>query len=438
MSTTFANTINGNPIYADRAEKDQNGDNIEQTYAKKSALATVATSGDYDDLTNKPSIPAAQVNADWNASSGVAEILNKPSLAAVATSGAYSDLSGTPTINNVPAVTSNDDAKVLKASYTGGVGSYSWEQGSNNGKVYGMDGTESFNDIYEKIYTEGMSVTWLLNRVSPYAGKATYVACELNVNDSSHTSGYIKLSCMMSPDGNSKQMTMFFAESYGTSAGFGTPTYSSITIPAGSNNQVLSWNSYGTPVARNINEVPAYTTSEDGKVLGVVDNQGTASLQWTTPAAGGVTDVEVNGSSVVSSGVASITIPAQVQSDWTESDTNDPAYIANKPTEKNLVAGANITITESGNNVTVATTVNGVPGVTSTDTGKYLKADYNGGSPTVSWDIVPTNTYTGGNMISISNNVVGVSTTAGITDIQIVSALPANPVSTVLYLIQET
>jgi len=223
MSTVYANTISLDggitdlPIYADRAEKDQNGDNIEQTYAKKSGLATVATSGDYDDLQNKP------------------------------------------TINNVPPVTSADDDKVLKASYSGGVGSYSWEQEA-----------------------------------------------------------------------------------------------------------------------------------------------------------------------------------ARVQSDWTESDTTDPAYIANKPTEKNLVAGANITITESGNNVTVATTVNGVPGVTSTDTGKYLKADYNGGSPTVSWDIVPTNTYTGGNMISISSNVVGVSTTAGITDIQIVSALPANPVSTVLYLIQET
>ena len=43
-------------------------------------LATVATSGDYNDLTNKPTIPAAQVNSDWNASSGVAKILNKPSM----------------------------------------------------------------------------------------------------------------------------------------------------------------------------------------------------------------------------------------------------------------------------------------------------------------------------------------------------------------------
>lgn len=38
-------------------------------------------SGDYDDLTNKPTIPAAQVNSDWNASSGVSQILNKPAMA---------------------------------------------------------------------------------------------------------------------------------------------------------------------------------------------------------------------------------------------------------------------------------------------------------------------------------------------------------------------
>ena len=40
----------------------------------------------------------AQVNSDWSAESGVAEILNKPALAAVATSGRYSDLTGTPVI----------------------------------------------------------------------------------------------------------------------------------------------------------------------------------------------------------------------------------------------------------------------------------------------------------------------------------------------------
>ena len=52
-------------------------------------------------IANKPTIPAAQVNSDWNAQSGVAQILNKPTLAAVATSGDYSDLSNTPSIPSV-------------------------------------------------------------------------------------------------------------------------------------------------------------------------------------------------------------------------------------------------------------------------------------------------------------------------------------------------
>lgn len=35
---------------------------------------------DYNNLTNTPTIPAAQVNSDWDATSGVAEILNKPTI----------------------------------------------------------------------------------------------------------------------------------------------------------------------------------------------------------------------------------------------------------------------------------------------------------------------------------------------------------------------
>lgn len=40
-------------------------------------------SGSYLDLTNKPSIPASQVQPDWNASSGLGVILNKPTIPAV-------------------------------------------------------------------------------------------------------------------------------------------------------------------------------------------------------------------------------------------------------------------------------------------------------------------------------------------------------------------
>lgn len=48
--------------------------------ANTSSLSSVATSGSYIDLTDKPAIPAAQVNSDWNATTGEAQILNKPTI----------------------------------------------------------------------------------------------------------------------------------------------------------------------------------------------------------------------------------------------------------------------------------------------------------------------------------------------------------------------
>ncbi len=86
----------------------------------KPTFATVAISGNYYDLLNTPTIPAAQVNSDWNSSGGMSQILNKPvlfdgtwssltgkpSLSTVATSGNYNDLSNKPTI---PASQVNSD-----------------------------------------------------------------------------------------------------------------------------------------------------------------------------------------------------------------------------------------------------------------------------------------------------------------------------------------
>lgn len=46
----------------------------------------------YTELTNLPIIPQPQVNANWNATSGIAQILNKPNLATVSTTGNAADL----------------------------------------------------------------------------------------------------------------------------------------------------------------------------------------------------------------------------------------------------------------------------------------------------------------------------------------------------------
>lgn len=49
------------------------------SWAKQSTKPTYS----YSEITDKPTIPAAQVNSDWNANSGVAEILNKPTIPTV-------------------------------------------------------------------------------------------------------------------------------------------------------------------------------------------------------------------------------------------------------------------------------------------------------------------------------------------------------------------
>lgn len=80
--------------------------------ANTSSLATVATSGSYADLAGKPSIPAAQVNSDWAAVSGVAQILNKPTLF----SGAYADLTGKPTLGSAAAASTGDFATAAQGT----------------------------------------------------------------------------------------------------------------------------------------------------------------------------------------------------------------------------------------------------------------------------------------------------------------------------------
>lgn len=60
----------------------------------------------------------AQVNSDWNSSSGVSQILHKPTLATVATTGVYSDLTGKPTIpTNLMVGTLNTRTLSLATAY---------------------------------------------------------------------------------------------------------------------------------------------------------------------------------------------------------------------------------------------------------------------------------------------------------------------------------
>lgn len=97
-------------------------------YAQTSNLSTVATSGSYTDLTDKPTIPDAQVQSDWaeTDSASKAYVANKPNLSTVATSGSYNDLSNKPTINDSTVTVKTGDSTPAT------LGSFSTNQSSGS------------------------------------------------------------------------------------------------------------------------------------------------------------------------------------------------------------------------------------------------------------------------------------------------------------------
>lgn len=71
--------VEGNRIYT-QVNSDWNATAGVSQILNKPELKAVATSGSYNDLADKPNIPAEQVNADWKATSGKAAIINKPDI----------------------------------------------------------------------------------------------------------------------------------------------------------------------------------------------------------------------------------------------------------------------------------------------------------------------------------------------------------------------
>lgn len=99
---------------------------IQSDYATKVSLANVATSGDYSDLLNKPTIPTVNnavltikknsldTGTQFTANAG-SDVTCDLNLSAVASSGSYSDLSGTPSI---PAAANDATLTIQKNSTT--------------------------------------------------------------------------------------------------------------------------------------------------------------------------------------------------------------------------------------------------------------------------------------------------------------------------------
>jgi hypothetical protein len=136
---SYTDLINRPSIPNPQVNSDWNATSGVAQILNRPSLSTVAISGDYSDLTgrpvlfsgnyndlaNKPIIPNPQVNSDWNATSGVARILNRPSLSTVATSGSYTDLINKPTLSTVSTTGSYDDLLNKPSLFSGDYGDLS-------------------------------------------------------------------------------------------------------------------------------------------------------------------------------------------------------------------------------------------------------------------------------------------------------------------------
>lgn len=215
------------------------------------------------------SIPAAQVNSDWNASSGVAQILNKPTLSTVATSGSYNDLSDKPTIPTVGngTITINQGG-VQKGTFTtnqSGNTTIDLDSGGSDIEVDDELSTTSENPVQNKVITGAL-------------------------NDKQDV--ILDLSTIRS--GASKGATAV------------QPNDLSTVATSGSYNDLAD-----KPT------IPSAVTESTVSDWGFTKNTGTVtSVNNVQPVNGNVT----------------LSIPEQVQANWNETDSTSKAYIQNKPT----------------------------------------------------------------------------------------------------------
>jgi len=336
-------------------------------YAQSSSLATVATSGNYNDLSNRPSIPAAQVNADWDAASGVAQILNKPTFATVATSGDYDDLTNKPTI----------PAAQVQAN---------WNESDNTSKAY----IQNKPDLTAYAQTSSLATVATTGDYDDLTNKPSIPAAQVqsNWNETSNSS---KAFIQNKPD----------LSVYAQSANLAT------VATSGSYNDLSDKPSI--PAAVTVDQT--YSASSANAQSGVAVASAVAGKQDT-----------INDLAAIRSGAEAGATAVQPSSLATVATTGAYSDLSGTPTIPTVDQTYSAVSTNAQSGVAVASAIAGismdeVPTVGSSDDGKVLTASYSGGQGSYSWQTAQGGggggaSYTAGDGIDISaQNVISVETT---------------------------
>lgn len=192
--STFA--VNGLP--SPQVNSDWNASSGVAQILNKPTLATVATTGAYADLSGKPTIPAAQIQSDWTQTNAVSldYIKNKPTLATVATTGNYNDLSGRPAAYTLPTASSTvlGGIKVGSGLSIDGTGTLSTNAGLGTvtSVAASITGSTALSIAGSPITTSGtLAFTWTGSSTQQVLGDGTLATKITNNNQLSNGNGYI-------------------------------------------------------------------------------------------------------------------------------------------------------------------------------------------------------------------------------------------------------
>lgn len=399
------------------------GDNISITASGNnfiiSSTASAATGTNYQagygiDITGdtisvvSSIIPDAQINSDWTATSGKAEILNKPNESELIAGAGVS-------------ITASGSNYIISAVVTSSpvISGYVTESELQTVSGNIVNQIPDVSNLATK--QELSTVSGMIPDISGLATNADLQIVSASIPDVSNLSTKSEVSTV-SGTLNTKIDNV------------------SAAIPDVSN---LATKSELQTVSASIPDVSNFVTGPT--VSAIVDEalvdvpSGVSGL-----VAGDNITITASGSNYVISGQAgggdvtradlvsvSGTLESQIQ---TVSGAID---IVDIPTGvSGVVAGEGIAITASGSDYVISCTVTGGGSGTTYTAGDYIGIVDETISVTGVTDVVA------GNCVSITSSgnsaVIDWTTTGGITDIQIVNSLPASPVSTVLYLIPET
>ena len=153
----------------------------------------------YSEITDKPTIPAAQVNSDWNADSGVAQILNKPTIPTVNNATLTITQNGTSAGTFTANASSDTTISLTDTTYSDFSGATSSAAGAHGlvpapsagdeGKALHDDGTwkNTTAKLVEMSY--GESSAWAKFIAAYNAGSIVYCRASSNSNPGTGTQG---------------------------------------------------------------------------------------------------------------------------------------------------------------------------------------------------------------------------------------------------------